>query len=187
MELEEDGRSNWRRGTARASTCSCPGLGTSSTIPARLTVYHDFSLDRSHFIVQRHQPAAPSTSGSSWWGRAEGHQLPADIRHPRGDSGQGARQRQEASAFFASHLFVVGRTPTAGGAGSPGSGSTNEGPTTAMATRHFESSWVRRRQGEGGGKPASGSRLAPTLSHFLWRPLPGSPSIHLAHALDTFP
>ena len=60
MELEEDGRSNWRRGTARASTCSCPGLGTSSTIPARLTVYHDFSLDRSHFIVQRHQPAAPS-------------------------------------------------------------------------------------------------------------------------------
>lgn len=128
-----------------------------------------------------------TTSGSSWWGRAEGHQLPADIRHPRGDSGQGARQRQEASAFFASHLFVVGRTPTAGGAGSPGSGSTNEGPTTAMATRHFESSWVRRRQGEGGGKPASGSRLAPTLSHFLWRPLPGSPSIHLAHALDTFP
>ena len=70
---------------------------------------------------------------------------------------------------------------------SPGSGSTNEGPTTAMATRHFESSWVRRRQGEGGGKPAQGSRLAPILSHFLWRPLPGSPSIHLAHALDTFP
>ena len=60
-----------------------------------------------------------ATSGSSWWGRAERHQLPADIRHPGGDGGQGACQRQEASAFFASHLFVAGRTPTAGGAGHP--------------------------------------------------------------------
>lgn len=56
---------------------------------------------------------------------AEGDLPPSDVHHPGGDGGHGARQRQAASASFASHLFAAGKTPTGSGARSPGSGSTN--------------------------------------------------------------
>ncbi|OWK08127.1 hypothetical protein Celaphus_00010765 [Cervus elaphus hippelaphus] len=126
MELEEDGRSNWRRGTARASTCPCPGVtslfNTTNLLPP---------CNFWEFLGRKCRGAPTSRRHTSprrrWWSRStSATRGPGLLRLPPVCS----------KDTYWRWRGVTRKRKYKRGA--------NNGNAPPPPPRHFESSWVRR-------------------------------------------